>query len=192
MQNIDQAINRLLLIGAIEPSYEEKGQFLSSYFTVPKPDGTHRFILNLKEFNEFVFTEHFKLEDFRTAVNLLNLNEYMCKVDLEDAYLSVPIHKDFRKFLKFRYKGQLFQFTALPFGLGSSPYIFTKLMKPVVAYLRALGLKSVIYFDDFLLFGKNFMLCIKNLQITLDLLSSLGFIINKKKPNLNQAKYAPS
>ena len=60
----------------------------------------------------------------------------MSSIDLRDAYYSVPIALEFRKYLKFIWKGEMFQFTALPMGLPSSPRIFTKMLKPVFATLR--------------------------------------------------------
>lgn len=38
---------------------------------------------------------------------------------------------------------------ALPFGLSSAPYIFTKLLKPLATVLREKGFLSVIYLDEF-------------------------------------------
>ncbi|KAK3093403.1 hypothetical protein FSP39_015112 [Pinctada imbricata] len=48
-----------------------------------------------------------------------------------------------------------FTFTVLPFGLHSSPYVFTKCVKPLVAHWRALGLKIVVYLDDGICAVKN-------------------------------------
>ena len=36
----------------------------------------------------------------------------------------------------------------LPFGLSSAPYVFPKLMRPLVKLWRAKGLKAVMYLDD--------------------------------------------
>ena len=72
--NVDKCIERLLNIGAIESVWHDLGQFVSSIFTVPKSDGSHRLILNLKKFNEFINAEHFKLEDIRTVTNLLRID----------------------------------------------------------------------------------------------------------------------
>lgn len=136
-----------------------EGQFLSSYFLAKKPDGNNRFILNLKNLNAFVDTEHFKLEDLKAACRLLEPNMFMGTIDLKDAYFLIPIHKDYRKFLRFSVNSQIYEFTCLPFGLSTSPMVFTKIMKPVMTSLRSRGLLSVIYLDDILCLGETKSLC---------------------------------
>ena len=44
----------------IVPSSPERGDFVSTISLHPKKDGTHRTILNLKQFNTFVEYHHFK------------------------------------------------------------------------------------------------------------------------------------
>ena len=41
----------------------------------------------------------------------------------------------------------------LPFGLSSTPCMVTKIMKPVVATLRSLGVLVALYLDDMLVFA---------------------------------------
>ena len=53
-----------------------------------------------------------------------------------DAYFSIPIHEDFQKYLKFFWEGQLYKFVCLPFGPASAPRIYTKVLRPVYAWLR--------------------------------------------------------
>ena len=62
----------------------------------------------------------------------------------------LPIHKDHQKFLKFKFKGTLYQYTCLPTcnGLSSAPRIFTKLLKPVYSTLWGMGHLVSGYFDD--------------------------------------------
>ena len=80
-------------MGAIEKTESSKDQFISCYFLVPKPDGSSRFILNLAKFNEFVNIEHLKLEDIRTAINLLERGDFMCSLDLNDALMEDKIQE---------------------------------------------------------------------------------------------------
>ena len=58
----------------------------------------------------------------------------MTSIDLRDAYYSVPVSPQHRKYLKFIWRDQLYQFTCLSHGSTSSPRIFTKVMKPVFAH----------------------------------------------------------
>lgn len=176
-----QEIQRLLSLGVIRQCLPSEGQFVSKIFLRDKPNGEKRLILNLKPLNQFIQTSHFKLEDLRSAVKLILKDCYMCTIDLKDAYFLVNIAEKHRKFLRFQYKSQLFEYTALPFGLNVAPFVFTKLMKPVMQHLRSLGYLSVYYLDDILLIGKDYNDCKNNLEATENLLKSLGFVINYKK-----------
>ena len=78
-------------------------------------------ILNLKDLNYFIKKEHFKMDNFLSAVNLVKQNCYMACVDLRDAYYAIPISAEFRKYLRFEWQGKLYQYTCLPNVLSSAP-----------------------------------------------------------------------
>lgn len=126
-----ESINNLEKIGAIHKSNHCNGEFISTYFLRTKPNGKERFILNLKHLNTYLSCPHFKLEDFRSVKKILFENCYMGNRDLNDAYFRayflVSIHKNSRKYLKSQYRQQLYEFTCLPFGLSTAPFIFTKI-----------------------------------------------------------------
>ena len=61
----------------------------------------------------------------------------MAVLDLKDAYYSVPVNTQHRKYPRFEFKGTFNEFTYLPNGLDSAPREFTKLMKPVYVTLRS-------------------------------------------------------
>ena len=44
-----------------------------------------------------------------------------------------------------------YQFNCLPFGLSSAPWVFTKTLKPVIALLREMGVRIIVYIDDVLI-----------------------------------------
>lgn len=185
---IGEELSHLEKIGAIRVCSPVEGQFLSSIFLIPKSNGDKRFILNLKKLNKHILTQHFKMEDFRTASRLMSPNCYMLNLDLKEAYFLVPIHDDHKKYLRFKFKDNLFEFTALPFGLCTAPYLFTKLLKPVAALLRSQGLLSAIYLDDFLCLAGSYKNCLQNAMQTISLLCRLGFLINYEKSNLVPSK----
>lgn len=64
-------------------------------------------------------------------------NDYFMKIDLHNAYLSIPVHIDDRKFLQFTWQNEIFHFTTLAFGLLAAPWVFTKILKPVISLLRS-------------------------------------------------------
>lgn len=116
----------------------------------------------------------------------------MASIDLQDAFHLVSLHESHRKFVRFEWKDTLYEYTCLPFGLSCSPRIFTKLMKPVVEYLRSRNHVSVIYLDDMLLIGQSYNQCQNNVIETRSLLEKLGLLVNEKKSTLtptNELKY---
>lgn len=133
------------------------------------------------------------MEDYRTAIKLIDHNCYMASIDLKDAYFLVAIAKSDRIYLRFtwnskRYNNQLFEFNVLPFGLCTAPYVFTKLLKPALHYLRSLGHLSVNYIDDFLCIGNSYKSCLNNVAATQELLIKLGFLINTDKSKIHPNK----
>lgn len=88
------------------------------------------------------------MENLKCAITLMSPNCYMASIDLKDTYHSVPIDTNHRKYLRFKWKNQLFQFTCLPNGLSSAPRIFTKLMKPAYSVLPCKGFENVGCIDD--------------------------------------------
>lgn len=178
---LQSSIDKLISNGAIQKCKHKKGEFLSPYFLVPKPNGDFRFVLNLKQLNKHIKTDHFKLENLKNVKDLITPNVFMCTIDLKDAYYFVPIAKGSRKYLRFIFENSLYEFRCLPFGLATAPYVFCKLMKPIICYLRSRSLLSVNYLDDFLLIANSESECIKNYEITSRLLCKIGFRINEEK-----------
>lgn len=176
-------LKRFLACGIIEcVSESTDNEFISNIFIRPKKDGRVRVILNLKHFNSlYVDKSHFKMESLRTAINSMRPNCYMASVDLSDAYYSIKVKEQDRKYFRFIFQGVKYQFTALVMGYSASPRLWTKLMKPVFAYLRSLGHVSVYFIDDSWLFGATFQSCIENVQDTVQLMDRLGLTISQSK-----------
>ena len=79
-------INKLIGKGVIEYIEHEKGDFISPMFFGSKPDETRRLILNLKNFNEFLEYNHFKMDTVHSVADLIQPHCYMTSIDVKDAY----------------------------------------------------------------------------------------------------------
>jgi hypothetical protein len=167
--------------GIIVISDHEEGEFISNVFLREKKDGSFRMILNLKDFNQFIPYHHFKMDNINSCICLMKPLCYMASIDLKDAYFSLPVHQNSQKYLKFVWQGVLYKFTCMPQGLACAPRPFTKLLKPVYAYLRSLGHVSSGYLDDSFLEGDTYRCCENNVTATVNLLDSLGFSPHQEK-----------
>ena len=124
---------------------------------------------------------HFKLESLDQLRYILKPNDWMTKLDLKDAYHTIPINERHRRYLRFQWKGKFFEFTCLPFGLSSAPFVFTKLLKPFVAFFRSKGHRHLVYLDDILLIAESSSNLLVFTQELINMLESLGSPINWKK-----------
>ena len=127
------------------------------------------------------------MENLETVRFLVRKGDWFVKLDLKDAYLTVPIQNSQKKYLRFKWNGRIFQFKCIPFGLAPAPRIFTKLLKVVLAFLRKQGIRLVVYLDDFLIMNESEEGARADLKSTLDILEFLGFLINWEKSITNPA-----
>ncbi|KAI9565203.1 reverse transcriptase [Daphnia sinensis] len=177
----DKEVMDLLEKQAISEVVDRSPGFVSSLFVIPKKSGGFRPIINLKPLNKFVRYEHFKMEGLETVKNLVRKGDWLVKLDLKDAYLTIPIAKTHQKYLRFVWKTRLYQFSCLAFGLCSAPRIFTKVLKAVAAFIRERGLRLVIYLDDILLMNEDKATLKSEVEWVVRLLEALGFLINWEK-----------
>ena len=105
-KEIQYEIIKLSLKGVIEEAIYTIDSYLSNVFVRPKKDGSHRMILNLKSLNEFVAYYHFK-----TAISLIRPGCFMASVDLKDAYYTISVAEQYRKYLMFEWQGSYYQLT---------------------------------------------------------------------------------
>ena len=74
---------------------------------------------------------------------MLFAGDHMASLDLKDAYFSVPIVWPHRKYFRFLWQFELYEFTCLPFGYSLAPLAFTKIniFKSIMPILGCLVLE---------------------------------------------------
>ena len=177
---VKNEIQRLSHNKVIELAHDKDG-FISNIFTRPKKDGGFRMILDLSILNDSISYYHFKMDTVETAISLISEGCFMTTIDLKDAYYSIPIAEEDRKYLKFIWQDNVYQFRALPNGLTSGPRLFTKLLKPPLSFLRKMGITVVAYIDDTLVISNTRKHSYLAVEKTTKILSELGFIIHPSK-----------
>ena len=98
--------------------------FYSRIFLVPKKNGKLRLIIDLFLLNRYIKKQAFKMETVKSVRQAMGLNDWAVSIDLTDVYLHVPIHHQSRKYIRFVHEDQVYNFTALPFGMSLSVDIF--------------------------------------------------------------------
>jgi hypothetical protein len=105
----------------------------------------------------------------------------MFSFDLKSGYHHVDIAQKHWKYLGFSWQTKYFVFTVLPFGLSSACYLFTKLVRPLVKYWRARGLRLVVYLDDGLCAMGGEAKALEASELVRSTLDQAGFVVNAKK-----------
>ena len=145
---IDNEIQKLLKKKVIVKCDHEEGEIISPTFLKEKPDGSFRFILNLKKLNENITKIHFKMETIMSILKLVTPLTYFTKIDLKDAYYTIPVSPSHQKYLKFANNQDLCKFTCLHNGYCHEPRKFTKVLKPPLSTLRLDNITIAAYLDD--------------------------------------------
>ena len=183
--SLGHCIQSLLSKNAIERVENVKSLgFYSRLFLVPKPHQRWRPVIDLSRLNTFLHVEKFKMETPESIRTSLVPGEWVSSIDLSDAYLHIPIHPNSRKYLRFCYKAQVFQFTSLPLGLATAPQVFTMIVKEVKLMALSRGLRIHQYLDDWLIRSQSQEESQRDTQAVVDLTQSLGWIINQEKSEL--------
>ena len=182
---LQKEIDCMLENGVIEQVDSSAGQFVSPIFLKEKREqGKFRPIVNFKGLNSHITYQKFKMESLADLKDIIRQNDWMVKLDLKDAFLSVPLGEPMGKYTRFSWEGNLFQCMTLMFGLAPAPRIFTKLLKVPISVLRRLQIRVIIYIDDMLLFAQSQEDILTARDSAIYLLQALGLTINWGKSTL--------
>ncbi|KAI2656770.1 Transposon Ty3-G Gag-Pol polyprotein [Labeo rohita] len=184
---MEQEVETLLRKEAIEvvPPHVRESGFYSRYFIVPKKDGGLRPIIDLRRLNHSVMKLKFKMLTVKQVVSQIRSEDWFVTIDLKDAYFHVSILPQHRKFLRFAFRGEAYQYRVLPFGLALSPRTFTKCVDAALVPLRLQGIRILNYIDDWLILAASESLAARHRDVVLAHMKTLGLRLNVKKSVLS-------
>ena len=158
--------------------------FFNRLFLVPKLNNKWRPILDMSKLNLFLKAEKFKMETLETIRTSLHPGEWVTSIDFKDAYFHIPILKQSRKYLRFHFQGQTYQFKALPIGLSTAPLEFTVVAKEVKLMVIHKGIRVHQYLDDWLVRATSHQVCLQHTQHLMKICQELGWLVNSEKSEL--------
>ena len=181
------AVSDRVAKAAIEPAPPTPGYY-SRLFVTPKVTGGWLPVIDLSRFNGFVDVSHFHMETTQSVFQSLRVGDWMVCLDLQDAYLQVPVHPSSRRYLRFCVEGSIFQFRALCFGLSTAPQVFTRVMAPVSAIMHRHWFQILRYLDDWLVLASTFQEIARARDFLLWLCHQLGIRVNLPKSSLDPSQ----
>ena len=157
-------------------------------FVTLKVTGGWRPVIDLSRLSHFVQLSHFHMETAQSVLQSLRPSDWMISIDLQDAYLQVPVHQESRRYLRFCIGERTFQFRVLCFELSSAPHVFTRVMALVSSIMHRFEFRILRYLDDWLLFGSSLQEIKRVRDFLLGLCSELGIQVNLSKSSLTPSQ----
>jgi hypothetical protein len=112
------------------------------------------------------------MDDVQLISEIILPGDYGMLLDLKDAYLTLGLHPSHRKYCRFRdpSTGERLQWRTVSFGVAEAPRICTKLLRPLLAILKQMGIRCIIYIEDILLLHQDRIQLARSMVVTLSLL----------------------
>ena len=186
---LDIEVQKFLENNVIEPVNDlHSPGFYSCLFVRPRSNDSPdkwRCIFDISELNKYLNAPRFRMESTNSIRKLLKLNNYCVKLDLSDAFLHVPLHPSFKKYMRFFHRGRAYQFRTICFGANFSPYIFSYLINITMKFFHSYNIDIAAYLDD--MFSQNPVSATlkKQIMYVVQVLSYLGWTVNIKKSILD-------
>ena len=184
LKALEEEVDSLLSKAAVEAVDPSTPGFYGRLFVAPKHTGGWRPVLDLSPLNAYLEKKPFDMETPLSIRQSIRQGDWATSLDLSDAYFHVLIAPRFRKYLRFCWKGQVFQFKTLPFGLSLAPYVFTRVVAAFVEFIRSKGIRFHAYLDDWLSLAGSYLHSDRQTCFVLLQAKMLGFKVNNSKSEL--------
>ena len=102
---IDKKIIDLLKKDAIKVCSHTPGEFVSNIFTIPKKSGGNSPVIDMRVSSELVKYIPFRMEDVSLLKSVVKQRDFMTKLDIRDAYITVPMNKKIKNLFLLHLKG---------------------------------------------------------------------------------------
>ena len=141
-----------------------------------------RLVIDLsRNLNDHLQYDYFRYSCVDDAVEASSPGCWYSKLDLSNCFLSFPLHPSVRKYFCFRFEGELYQFTSMPFGLSTAPRVCTQLLSVIQFALAEQGIHDIRYLDDFFLIAQSEKDMTRDLLLAQSVIRQFGLVVNPDK-----------
>ncbi|XP_042509130.1 uncharacterized protein LOC122084761 [Macadamia integrifolia] len=137
-----------------------------------------RMVINYRPLNHFLADEKFPLPTRLALLLLLAHATVFSKFNLKAGFWQLGIVPEDRPKTTFCIPGHHMQWTVMPFGLKTAPFIFQRAMIKIFAPIQD---HALIYIDDILLFSNTEAAHLQLLQHFHQLVQQYGLMLSPKK-----------
>ena len=116
---------------------------------VKKSNGKLRLIFNVMFINDYMSIPKFKYPQLhREGREIFGESSHAYAIDISQAFYHIEIDPGFHKFLGFFWEGKFYCWQMMPFGVSFGPWLFDRVLTPVVDKLKKDGLRLMTFCDD--------------------------------------------
>ncbi|UYV73063.1 K02A2.6-like [Cordylochernes scorpioides] len=151
---------------------------------VKKPDGSLRFVLDLRQVNDKLRNQDYPMIRIDTAMAAVGGAKYFSTLDLASGYYQLKLDSNVTKCFAFQTPFGKFEMSRLPQGCKISSNVFQREMHRILSGL--LGKNCQCFIDDVLIYSESLEQHLADLTEVLDRLRKYGLQVRPSKCQLFQ------
>ncbi|WUR05035.1 endonuclease [Vairimorpha necatrix] len=173
---VNEEINKLLELGILR---ESRSPWCSRILMVPKPDKTWRMCVDYRGLNSITVKDAYMTPRIDEIFDSLSTATIFTILDATSGFHQIPLQEEDKEKTAFSYRGKLYEFNRMPFGLCNAPATFQRAMDNI---FRKENHNFVIpYLDDIIIYSRNKEEHKKHVRIVLGKIRAANLSLNKKK-----------
>ncbi|KAF9761335.1 Retrovirus-related Pol polyprotein from transposon opus [Nosema granulosis] len=168
-------IEKNLRLGIIR---ESRSPWCSRIVLASKADGSWRMCIGYRSLNQITIRDSYMSPRVDEIYDELSKARIFSILDATSGYYQIAMEESDKEKTAFSFKGRLYEYNRMPFGLCNAPETFQRAMD---AIFRTENRKFVIpYLDDIIVYSQRIEDHEKHLKVVLGKLKGAGVSLNKK------------
>ena len=147
-------------------------------FCVGKKTGDVRVVFDLRPINSVSVNIEYPLPNVLELMHRFKGKKYITSIDMKGGYWHIPVKKEHRKYLAFKFDGVLYQWKRMCFGPKGAPAYFQYTMHRIFAKMSNF---VIIYLDDISIVSNTVEEHIQHLKAVFTIIEKYGIRIRADK-----------